>query len=248
MRRICPVMAVLAVTLVACEPGPPPPASQYRQAEIVPPLAISFAPGDMHLPETVKWDLRQLGRSLPVQTVPALHESDAGPLAARRAQEVARQLTRPVQLVVVTDMPADQTVLVVTNSGIVADACRGGGVRELGTMWPGNDAIAPVLLPPGCATAQDIAVQTTRPEDLLQGRPLPPGAATPYAAAIERYYHRNDAPQSNAQQSNAAQSNAAQSNAAQGGAPVGPSGSAEGPSSTPGVLVGPLPSGGQGSQ
>jgi hypothetical protein len=201
-------------------------------------LPISFAPDDMHLTETVKWDLRQLGRSLPVQTVPALHESDAGPLATRRAQEVARQLARPVQIVVVTDMPADQTVLVVPNSGIVADACRGGGVRELGTMWPGNDAIAPVLLPPGCATAQDIAVQTTRPEDLLQGRPLPPGAAMPYAAAIERYYHRNDASQSNATQTSAAQGGAS---AASGSS----SGSAEAPGSTPGVLVGPLPSGGQ---
>jgi hypothetical protein len=32
------------------------------------------------------------------------------------------------------------------------------------------------------------------PNDLSRGRPLPPGAATPFASAIERYYHRNDAP------------------------------------------------------
>jgi hypothetical protein len=242
MRRVCIALVGVGIVLAACEPGPPPPASQYRQADIVAPLPIGFAPGDARLAEPVRSELHQIGRSLPVQTVPELDASDAGALAMQRTQEVARQLGRSVQPAVVPGMPPDQTVLVVPSSGIVADACRGPGVQELGTMWPGNDAIAPLLLPPGCATASDLSVQVTQPQDLLQGRMLPPGAATPYAAAIERYYHRNDAPQSNAAQGGGSASG--QSGAS---GSVGASGSADGAGATPGVLVGPLPSSGPGS-
>jgi hypothetical protein len=229
---LVPLLLVL-VPLAACVPGPPPPASQYRQAETVSRLPLVFVAGSAQLTEAENARLRMLRLGLPVQAVPALQAD--GLLAERRANEVARRLGRPVQLQVVPGMPPDQALLVTWSPAIVADACRGPGERELGSIWPSNDDMAPVLLPPGCAAAVDIQAQVTAPGDLLQGRPLPPGAATPFAAAIERYYHRNDPPQSNA---------------ASGGNSAGSdqSGSTAASGSTPAVLVGPLPSGGQTGQ
>lgn len=223
----------LLLPLAACVPGPPPPASQYRQAEVVSQVPLVFVPGSAQLTEAENAQLRGLGRTLPVQAVSTLQAS--GPLAARRAQEVAQQLVRPVQLVAVPGMPPDQALLVNASPAIVADTCRGPGARELGSIWPSNDDVAPVLLPPGCATAVDLQAQTTWSHDLLAGRPLPPGAATPFAAAIERYYHRNDQPQSNAAQGGS-----------QGSADQSGSAGAQGSAANP--LLGPLPPGAQSGQ
>ena len=225
--------------LAACVPGPPPPASQYRQSATEALLPLVFAPGGTHMTEAETNALRDLGHSLPVQVVPTLHAS--GPLAAKRAQAVEEQLARPVRLLDEPTLPPDQALLVSSGPAIVADACRGPGVRELGSIWPSNDAVAPLLLPPGCSTALDIQAQTTRAQDLLYGRPLPPGAATPFAAAIERYYHRNDQPHSSGGQGG---SGSAGDQAGSAGA----SGSAAASGSTPSVLVGPLPSEGQTAQ
>jgi hypothetical protein len=226
---------LLPLLLAACVPGPPPPASQYREAAAVTRLPLVFAPGGTQPIDSENAELRDLSRSLPVQAAPVLRAS--GPLAFARAQAVGRLLLRPVELVAAPGMPPDQALLVISGPAIVADACRGPGVRQLGSNWPSNDDDAPVLLPPGCAVAVNIEAQTTRPADLLQGRPLPPGAAMPFAAAIEKYYHRNDPGQSNA-------------SAPQGGSqsPAGSGSSAEADGSAPGLLTGPLPAAGQGGQ
>jgi hypothetical protein len=234
-HRPMPVLALLFL-LAACVPGPPPPASQYREADTVTRLPLVFSPGSAQPTDVENAELRGLGHSMPVQAAPALHAS--GPLAFERAQAVGRLLLRPVQLVAAPGMPPDQALLVISGPSIVADACRGPGVRQLGSNWPSNDDDAPVLLPPGCAVAVDIEAQTTRPADLLQGRPLPPGAAMPFAAAIEKYYHRNDPGQSNASTSQGG----SQSGAGSGSSAT--DGSAQGS----GLLVGPLPAGGQTGQ
>lgn len=230
---------LLLLPLAACVPGPPPPASQYRQVEQISQLPLLFAPGTAQPTPDEDARLRSLGQTQPVQVVFALHAT--GPLADSRAGAVARWLGRPVQLVAVPGMPPDQALLVISSPAIVADACRGPGVPEPGSIWPSNDDATPWLLPAGCATEMDILAQTTRPADLLQGRPLPPGAATPFAAAIERYYHRNDA----AQQSSASQGGNQQQAAGDQSGSGGTSGAS---GSTPAVLVGPLPSGGQTGQ
>lgn len=230
------VLLVLLLPLAACVPGPPPPASQYRQAEVVSRVPLVFVPRSTQLTEAENAQLRSLGQTLPVQAVSTLQAS--GPLAAGRAQEVAQHLARPVQLVAAAGMPPDQTLLVNSSPAIVADSCRGPGTRELGSIWPSNDDAPSVLLPPGCAMAVDIQAQTTSSHDLLAGRPLPPGAATPFAAAIERYYRRNDQPQSNAAQGGS-------QGGSQGQADQSGSAGAQGSSANP--LLGPLPAEGQSS-
>jgi type IV pilus biogenesis protein CpaD/CtpE len=90
-------------------------------------------------------------------------------------------------------------------------------------------------LPPGCATAMSIAAQTTAPTDLLVGRPLPPGAALPYAQAIERYYRRNDAAR---KQDQSDQQDAGGDSGAT--APAG-TGSASAPGSAANPLLGGVP-------
>ena len=230
------VAGMLTVLLAGCVPGPPPPASQYHSAATVTRVPLVFVAGRAELTDAEGAELRGLRRALPVQALPALYVS--GPLAASRATVVAGLLGRQVQLVSEGGMPPDQGLLLIEGPAIVADACRRKGERMLGSIWPGNDDATPWLLPPSCATALDIEVQTTRPADLLVGRPLPPGAATPFAAAIERYYHRNDPPQSSASQG-------AAQGVAQGGGDQSDSAAAQG--SAPAVLTGPLPSG-QGGQ
>lgn len=187
------IMLVCALPMAACVPGPPPPASQYHTSATTQ-LPLVFAPGTNELSPPEKAELQQLRQTLPIQVVPVLQT--AGPLAAEHARAVGRQLSRPVQLDTIPTIPPDQALLIMPGTPIIADSCRGPGVRQLGSIWPSNDGGAPVLLPPGCATALDIEAQTTQPSDLLQGRPLPPAAAIPFAAAIERYYHRNDPVQS----------------------------------------------------
>jgi hypothetical protein len=222
---------VLLISLAACVPGPPPTASQYRPAEAVTRLTVLFAPGTARVAAADGARLRDMRFVLPVQVVATLQAS--GPFAVERAEVVAHLLDRPVQLVAaLPESPVDQTLLVISSPAIVADACRGPGERALGSIWPGNDDVPPRLLPPGCATAVALQAQVVEPDDLLMGRPLPPGAATPFAGAIERYYDRN---------------NAAQSSAGPGGAQAsGQSGSSTTTvQGTPGLLAGPLPSGGQ---
>ncbi len=230
MRRMHLALIVL-ISLAACVPAPPPPASQYRPAETVTRVAVLFAPGTARLAAEDRARLRGMRLVLPAQSVATLQAS--GPFAVQRAEVIAHWLDRPVQLVAaLPESPVDQTLLVISSPAIVADACRGPGERELGSIWPGNDDVPARLLPPGCATAAALQAQIVEPYDLLMGRPLPPGAATPFAAAIERYYRRNDAGQS--------------SGAPSGGQASGQSGSSTTTiQGTPGLLVGPLPSGGQ---
>ncbi len=193
MRRLVPILA--AMLLAGCLPSPPPPANQYRRAESIPPFSLWFAPDGARLSAQNAAQLQALAPRLSVDDVPDFYA--AGPQAPARAATVGNHLGRPVRLVPATGLAPGQTTLVIhMPSGIIPDACRGPGQREAGTSWPGNDSVAPPLLPPGCATAAVIQAQVTNPEDLLHGRPLPPAAASPYAAAIERYYRRNDAPQS----------------------------------------------------
>ena len=193
-------------------------------------VPLVFVPGRAQLGVTQEAQLRNLAHDLPVQAVTALQTF--GPLGPTRADEVASLLERPVQLIGAPGMPPDEGLLTIDSPPIVADACRGKGVRTLGSIWPSNDTAAPVLLPAGCATAVNIEAQTTEPGDLLFGRPLPPGAATPFAAAIERYYHRNDMPQGGT-------NSRAQQRGSQTGADQTESEAT--PASGAGALLGPLP-------
>ena len=234
-RRGAVLASWLLLSLAACVPGPPPPASQYRQAATVTRVPLVFVAGRAQLGVTQEAQLRNLAHDLPVQAVTALQTF--GPLGPPRANEVASLLKRPVQLIGAPGMPPDEGLLTIESPPIVADACRGKGVRTLGSIWPSNDSVAPVLLPAGCATAIDIEAQTTEPGDLLFGRPLPPGAATPFAAAIERYYHRNDMPQG----SPSGQQRGSQTGGGQGESEATPASGAW-------PLLGPLPSQVQGGQ
>ena len=230
---------VCALPVAACAPGPPQPASQYHTAATTTQLPLAFAPGTSDLTEPERVALRQLRRTLPIQVVPVLQA--AGPLAVDHVREVARRLGRPVQFDNVSIMPPDQALLIMPYRPIVADSCRGPGVRQPGSIWPGNDDDAPMLLPPGCATALDIEAQTIQSPDLLQGRPLPPAAATPFAAAIERYYYRNDPAQSTGTQGGS------QAGGDQPGSSTTTSAGATGVGSAS-PLLGPLPATGQTAQ
>lgn len=198
-------------------------------------MPVLFAPGTAEVAPADRARLSAMRMILPAQAVTTLRVS--GPFAVPRSEVVAELLDRPVQLVAAEPgMPVDQALLLISTPAIVADACRGPGERGLGSIWPSNDDVPPRLLPPGCATAAALQAQIVEPNDLLVGRPLPPAAATPFAAAIERYYHRYDAAQSSAGQS--------------GGQTADQSGSSSSAATTespgaPGLLVGPLPSGGQ---
>jgi len=221
---------VLLVALVSCAPRVPPPSSQYRSTGMARRVPVLFAPGTARVARPDRMRLGAMRWVLPAQAVATLQAS--GPFAVPRAEVVAELLDRPVQLVAAEpSMPVDQPLLVIAKPAIVADACRGPGERGLGSIWPGNDTVPARYLPPGCATAAALQAQIVEPYDLVVGRPLPPGAATPFAAAIERYYHRADSAQSSA--------------APSGGQAADQSGSSA-TAGAPGLLVGPLPSGGQG--
>ena len=195
----------LAVALLAagCAPGPTPPAANYAAPTRLAPLVLSFAPGDGELPVASAALLRRVAQALPVQTVPELYLS--GPLTLRRAHSVRKALARPLVLYPAAPMPVgaapspDAGVLVLpVPDAILPEACRGVGERGPAGLWPGEDASRERLLPPGCATAASIEAQVDRPTDLLQGRLLPPGAASPFADAIEKYYRRNQPNQGSA--------------------------------------------------
>lgn len=200
MRSSPPQIAALltGLALAGCQLAPPPPASQYRVMQATPSLGLSFFPGEAQLPAPQLATLQATGRTLPEEVVPVLYTD--GRLAQARADRVGRALQRPIRLVVQRGAQPDQAMLVfpVRSGRIVADACRGPGARLVGDIWPGDDSNAVRLLPPGCSTEADIAAQVSQPGDLLYGRPLPPGAALPYAEAIEQYYHRADTAHSTA--------------------------------------------------
>lgn len=197
----------LALAVGACATATPQYASQYSVAAYDIVLSLRFQPGRAGLLPTDQQSLARLGLELPETVVPDLYA--AGPLAAVRVAAVDAALQRPVRWLqdgrsdpgrvvlsdpgrVVLSDPERVVLIVRTPPEIVADACRGPGVRLPGNIWPGSDDAAPLILPPGCAVANSIKVQVTSPGDLVRGRDLAPGAALPYAAAIERYYHRND--------------------------------------------------------
>ena len=185
---------LVCTALQACAPDIVQHASYYRTAEPERPVAWAYAHGAFSPPAETAAALRAMGERLVQGTVLSLYT--AGELGPARAAVAARIMQQPVRFLVDASLPADQAVLVSDGpSGIVADACRGPGQRSLGGLWPRDDGRSPVLLPPGCALAATLAIQATNPRDLLQGQRLPPGAALPYAAAIERYYHRFDGPQ-----------------------------------------------------
>lgn len=197
---VCLIVSLAAAPLCGCSESDSeaalPPASLYRPASATPPLAITFPPGDATPYGVNSASLHRLAAILPVGATPVLYAG--GPLAPARAHAVASILQRPVSLQEevgpgAVASGADVAVLTLTpRPGIVPDACRGAGGRMLGDLWPGDDRHRAYLLPPGCSTAAILQAQTTRPADLLAGRALGPGAASPYAEAIERYYERND--------------------------------------------------------
>ena len=184
----------MAVWLAGCVSQPPPPVGQYRVSTELAPVAIVFAPAQSRISPPQIATLHAIGREASAFTVPVVFA--AGPLAQARSNAIQQTIQRPVRLVLQPDSATpDQAVVTFPAPAdpIVADACRGPGLPVPGGIWPGSDARAARLLPPGCATATILADQVTEPADLLRARPLPPGAALPYARAIEAYYNRGPA-------------------------------------------------------
>lgn len=176
-----------------CEPAENIPSSYYRLEREPPLVELVFAPGRAE-PQGAAPRLRVVAAQLPEQAWVVLYAG--GPVAVARARAVGRLLARPVELLAsppTASLPPDTGLLVVqTTPGVVYDACRGPSSRGIEDIWPGNDDRRTFLMPPGCAVGTALKAQTVDPADLLRGRPLPSGAATPFAAAIERYYRRND--------------------------------------------------------
>ena len=81
-----------------------------------------------------------------------------------------------------------------TGQRLVPSECLQPGQPGPPDNWPGDDDTLPRTLPPGCAVANALQQMVVDKQDLLRGRPLPPGAALPVARAIERYYNRGDGP------------------------------------------------------
>ena len=178
--------------LSACHTALPPPPSQYSVTAPAGPVALRFAAASAELSGVQVRNLRALSLQIPATTFVDLAIS--GEPVQRRAQRVAHLLQRDVHIIIQPGMPVDEALVSVPGSAaITADACRRRAQGNPEDFWPGDDHAGGLFLPSGCATAMSIAAQTTAPTDLIVGRPLPPGAALPYAQAIERYYRRNDA-------------------------------------------------------
>lgn len=230
--RLLPVLGLLV--LAGCAPPGPPVASQYHPILSQAPITLAFAPGrERPYPDDAA-RLRALAVTLPTRVMPEFYAT--GPLAGARAHAIGDLLRRPVVLrperaAPVAMMPGpDVAVLVLpVQSGIMADACRGPASSGVGDIWPGDDTRIPRMLPAGCPAATDIQAMVVNQSDLLYGRPLPPGAATPFGAAIERYYHRNDGPPPS--QSTGQQQPAQETSPILGGIPAG----------LQNPLLGPLP-------
>lgn len=197
--RASQLLAFLPILLGGCTPPAPPPAADYHLARQALPLVLAFAPGSDEPARLDADRLRYLGATLPAWIVPEFHA--AGPRTLARARAVRRLLERPLVLShneLRAGTIADQdsaVVLIQATSGILPDACLGPGQPVSGDVWPGDDARRATLLPAGCAVATALQAQVAAAvaeQDLLRGRPLPPGAATPFTDAIERYYRRND--------------------------------------------------------
>ncbi len=198
-RTIGPTLGILSWTALllctaGCQPPDSVPTSYYHIEEAPPPIVLAF-PASGVTPLHGAALLQPLVDGLPERAQVVIQAQ--GPLAVARAHAVSRRLGRPVKLVApsrAADLPFDQAVLSVrTPPGIVSDACRGPGSPGVEDLWPGDDDQRGVLLPPGCAVAAALQAQVVDQADLLRGRELPPGAAMPFAVAIEKYYHRNDA-------------------------------------------------------
>lgn len=244
-----PILALLIAPalLAGCVPPVPPPASSYRAAQQFAPIALQFAPDADEASPVDSARLRTLRFYLPAGTLPELVIS--GPHALRRAQAVRRLLERPVIVRPVEGEMArpDAAVLVIpTQGGVIADACLGPGQPVLGDIWPGDDARRASLLPAGCAVETALQSQVVAhggASDLLRGRALPPGAATPFADAIEHYYRRNDPNQQ--RQSPAGGGGGGGSSSREGGSGQAPTAesSSLAPSEADGAnpLLGPLP-------
>ena len=235
MRRHL-LAAAIVLSASGCQSVSPQSADGYRVAAYNVVLPLGFAPGGDSLSEADRQSLIRLTRELPESVVPDTYAS--GRLALPRVRAVEAAMQRPTRWIVDERADPERVLLVVRSAPeIVADACRGPGVRLPGTIWPGSEDSAPMILPPGCAVANSIKVQTTSPADLIQGQRLPPGAALPYAAAIERYYHRND----QAPSASASSGGAAGADAGSGGAPSGSSADPAQAAPLRNPLLGPLP-------
>ena len=239
--------ALLALLAGCASPAPFAP-SQYGIMPATPPLVLAFAPGfDAPAPADTA-QLRYLGAVLPSWVVPQLIIE--GPRTLARARVVRDVIGRPVA--VFRPPPSDRAtgpdvavLFLPSPPGIVADHCLGPGQPIGGTLWPGDDARRPRLLPAGCAVAAAMQAQVAAAGgsgDLLQGRPLPPGAASPFADAIEAYYRRNDP---NQRASPAASSKSGNQGTSDAGAPMpGTTVQTGAPAPVPAQanpLLGPLP-------
>lgn len=191
--------ALATILLAGCTPPPLRAASGYRVIQQVPPLVLAFAPASNELSAANAAHLQALGAALPTGVLPELYAS--GPRALARARTVRLLLDRPLILHPApardgTAADPDLAVLVApVPAGVLAKACLGLGQPVVGDLWPGDDAGRARLLPAGCAVASALQAQVAAGAgtgDLLQGRPLPPGASAPYADAIDSYYRRND--------------------------------------------------------
>ncbi len=243
MRILMLALLTAPILLAGCVPPAPPPASAYRAAPQFAPATLRFAPD---ADETLPLDtnrLRALRLYLPAGALPELFI--AGPRSFRRAQVVRRLLERPVAVHLVEDemaLPDAAVLLVPAQGGVIADACLGPGQPVLGDIWPGDDARRTALLPAGCAVETALQSQVAAhggDADLLHGRPLPPGAATPFAEAIERYYRRNDPRERLAPAAGDSSSNSGGRSGGSAPAGAGPSSAEETDSANP--LLGALP-------
>ena len=183
--------------LAACDvPYPREEAGQYRQGVIERGYTVAFDPGTAEPAEDDRAALVELRSVVRRDTTITL--SGTGPLIGARAARVAELLGRPVAAEAVarslfSGPGRDEGELLLTQPGLVADACSGPPLKVGRTLWVIGDYSRQELLPPGCAVATALLEQTVDKRDLLRGRFLEPGAAGPMARAAERYLRRNDA-------------------------------------------------------
>jgi hypothetical protein len=243
MRRIAFALPAL-LTLAGCY-GPPEreTAQQWHQVTTTQTLALRFVPNGVALDTPSLDALTQLRPLIPTGTDVAL--STDGALASLRAGTVALVLGRPVTALSVAPPTASLEPLGslgFTRTQLLADSCLDKPQRVGRNLWPGDDADRQALLPPDCAVATQIQRQVVAQDDLLQGRPLAPGAAGPYARAVELYYQRRPQPMADSFTGASPNAPLTQTESVQPGAP-----SPMGAPDSGQILQGPLPQGGQGS-
>lgn len=189
-RSVIAVLAWLGVAVLGgCGEEPLPRAGRYLRQDRVQTVPLFFVPGSAVLTASGARRLRVLGPGLPADAVLTLAAPDG--LVDERAREVALALDRPVfPASAATAGPPGLAQLSVKVRAVVATDCLGPAPRFDRDNWPGDDESRTRLLPPGCAAATVVQRMAVDQDDLLRGRPLPPGAAFPVARAIERYYDR----------------------------------------------------------